>query len=197
MRTLSAFAVAALIFSCNSFASKPAAKAADKPVVLSGEKESVVLAGGCFWGMEDLLRKVPGVIETEVGYSGGTVKNATYEDVHTGDSGHAEAVKVTFDPKVLPFENLLGFYFRMHDPTSLNRQGNDRGSQYRSAIFYTSEAQKKTAEVVKAKVAASGKWSKPVVTEVTAFTNFFRAEDYHQDYLQKNPDGYTCHYYRD
>ena len=161
------------------------------------EKETVVLAGGCFWGMEDLLRKIPGVLDTEAGYAGGKVDKPMYEDVHTGTSGHAEAVRVVFNPKVLPFETLLGSYFRMHDPTTLNRQGNDRGSQYRSAIFYTSEAQKKTAEAVKAKVNASGKWKSPVVTEVTAFTNFYPAETEHQDYLQKHPDGYTCHYYRD
>ena len=178
----------------------PVVEKADKkaPVAEKApEKETVVLAGGCFWGMEDLLRKIPGVLDTEAGYAGGKVDKPMYEDVHTGTSGHAEAVRVVFNPQVLPFETLLGSFFRMHDPTTLNRQGNDRGSQYRSAIFYTSEAQKKTAEAVKAKVNASGKWKSPVVTEVTAFTNFYPAETEHQDYLQKHPDGYTCHYYRD
>lgn len=163
----------------------------------SGKRETAVLAGGCFWGMEDLLREIPGVVDTEVGYTGGTVANATYEDVHTGRSGHAESVKVVFDPERLTYEKLLEWFFRMHDPTTKNRQGNDIGTQYRSAIFYTSEAQRETAEKVRARVEASGKWKRPITTEIAPETEFWNAEAYHQDYLEKNPGGYTCHYLRD
>ena len=163
----------------------------------SGQRETAILAGGCFWGMEDILREIPGVIDTEVGYTGGTVANATYEDVHTGRSGHAESVKVTFDPQRLSYEKLLEWFFRMHDPTTKNRQGNDIGTQYRSAIFFTSEAQRETAEKVKARVEASGKWKKPITTEISAASDFWSAEAYHQDYLEKHPGGYSCHYLRD
>lgn len=160
--------------------------------------ETAYLAGGCFWGMEELLRAIPGVVETEVGYTGGTTPSPTYESIHDGRSGHTEAVKVTFDPKQLSYQDLLqNWYFRMHDPTTPNRQGNDVGSQYRSAIFYTSEAQRQTAETVKAAVDRSGKWKRPLVTQIVAAGAFTRAEDYHQDYLQKNPGGYTCHWLRD
>ena len=163
----------------------------------SGERETAILAGGCFWGMEEILRNIPGVVETEVGYTGGTVKNATYAIVKHGDSGHAEAVKVTFDPQRISYEQLLGWFFRMHDPTTKNRQGNDIGTSYRSAIFFTSAAQKATAEAVRARVDQSGKWKNPVVTEIVAASDFWSAEEYHQDYLVKNPGGYTCHYLRD
>jgi peptide methionine sulfoxide reductase msrA/msrB len=160
--------------------------------------ETVYLAGGCFWGMEELLRKIPGVLQTEAGYTGGWLENPRYDDTHDSKSGHAEAVKVVFDPNKLSFETLLeNWFFRMHDPTTLNRQGNDVGTQYRSAIFYFGDAQKKTAEAVKARVSASGKWKKPVVTEIAAATKWYPAEDYHQDYLQKNPGGYTCHFMRE
>ncbi len=163
----------------------------------SGERETAILAGGCFWGMEEILRSIPGVIETEVGYTGGTVPNATYAIVKHGDSGHAEAVRVIFDPRRISFEQLLGWFFRMHDPTTKNRQGNDIGTSYRSAIFYTSEAQKATAGDVRERVNQSGKWKNPVVTEIVAASDFWSAEEYHQDYLVKNPGGYTCHYLRD
>ncbi len=163
----------------------------------SGERETAILAGGCFWGMEEILRAIPGVVETEVGYTGGTVPNATYAIVKHGDSGHAEAVKVVFDPQRISFEQLLGWFFRMHDPTTKNRQGNDIGTSYRSAIFYTGAAQKSTAEAVRARIDKSGKWKNPVVTENVAATDFWSAEEYHQDYLVKNPGGYTCHYLRD
>ncbi len=159
----------------------------------SDEREAAVLAGGCFWGMEDLVRALPGVIDTEVGYTGGTVPNATYEN----HEGHAEALKVVFDPARISYDEILRFFFRMHDPTTKNRQGNDIGVSYRSAIFYANEAQKKTAEEVKAAVDASGKWRKPVVTEIVAAGPWWSAEGYHQDYLEKNPGGYTCHYVRD
>jgi peptide methionine sulfoxide reductase msrA/msrB len=159
--------------------------------------ETAYLAGGCFWGMEEILRKIPGVVETEVGYTGGSSKNPTYEDVHTGTTGHAESVRIVFDPKKLSYEQLLGWFFRMHDPTTKNRQGNDIGSQYRSAIFYTSPEQQRVAEAVKARVDQSKKWGDPVVTEIVPATPFTPAEDYHQDYLQLHPDGYSCHYLRD
>jgi len=160
-------------------------------------RETVVLAGGCFWGMEELLRKIPGVVDTEAGYSGGESEGATYEAVKTGRTGHAESVRVVFDPAKLSFEDLLHWYFRIHDPTTVNRQGNDRGTQYRSAVFFTTEAQKAVAERVKAEVDRSGKWKAPVVTEIRKAGPWSPAEDYHQDYLQKHPDGYTCHFLRD
>lgn len=159
--------------------------------------ESALLAGGCFWGMEDILRQIPGVIDTEVGYTGGKTSGPTYRDICQGDTGHAEAIRVDFDPAKLSYETLLEYFFRMHDPTTRNRQGNDFGSQYRSAIFYFNDEQKKTAEKVKQAVDKSGKWQRPVVTEITSAGSFYPAEDYHQDYLKKNPGGYTCHYLRD
>ena len=157
------------------------------------KEEVATLAGGCFWGMEDLIRKQPGVLRTEVGYTGGTVANATYEN----HAGHAEAIQVHFDPSKTTYEALLRFFFRMHDPTTLNRQGNDLGTSYRSAIFFHSEAQRQTAQRVKVEVDASGKWPRPIVTEITAAGPWWKAEDYHQDYLLKHPGGYTCHYVRD
>jgi len=176
----------------------PDSKTSAAPAAAPGTRERVVLAGGCFWGMEELLRKIPGILETRVGYSGGTTDKATYEQVKTGRTGHAEAVEVVYDPAVLSFETLLEkWFFKMHDPTTENRQGNDRGTQYRSAIFFTTEAQKATAERVKAKVDASGKWGKPIVTQIVAAGPFWEGEGYHQDYLQKNPGGYTCHWMRD
>lgn len=158
---------------------------------------TATVAGGCFWGMEDLLRKIKGVQNTFVGYTGGHLKNATYNDVKTGSTGHAEAVQISFDPKILSFEELLLEFFRIHDPTTANQQGNDIGTQYRSAIFYHGLEQKVTAENVIARVNKSGKWKKPVVTQVLPAGEFYRAEDYHQDYLQKNEGGYTCHFRRD
>jgi peptide methionine sulfoxide reductase msrA/msrB len=159
--------------------------------------DTAVLAGGCFWGMEDLIRKIPGVISTEVGYTGGKA-GVKYEDVHSGATGNAEAVRIIFDPKKLSYEDLLeNWFFRMHDPTTKDRQGNDEGSQYRSAIFATSLEQHAAAERVKKRVNASGKWPRPLVTEITDAGAFTLAEDYHQHYLQKNPGGYTCHYLRD
>jgi peptide methionine sulfoxide reductase msrA/msrB len=160
--------------------------------------ETAVLAGGCFWGMEEILRAVPGVVETEVGYTGGGTNAPRYEDVKTGRTGHAEAIRVVFDPKKLAYADLLEkWFFRMHDPTTANRQGNDVGTQYRSAIFVTSDEQRKTAEAVKKRVQDSGKWKRPIVTEIVKEGAFTPAEDYHQDYLQKHPGGYTCHFMRD
>jgi peptide methionine sulfoxide reductase msrA/msrB len=176
----------------------PEVKQEGAAAVSTPQVEAAVLAGGCFWGLEDLLRKVPGVLSVEVGYTGGWLEKPRYDDTHDSKSGHAEAVKLTFDPARVSYEELLEtWFFRMHDPTTLNRQGNDTGTQYRSAIFFTSEAQKKTAEAVKARVNASGKWKRPVVTEVVPASAWWKAEDYHQDYLLKNPGGYTCHYLRD
>lgn len=164
-----------------------------RPAPAPAKEEIATLAGGCFWGMEDLLRKQPGVLAIEVGYTGGKVPNATYEH----HEGHAEAVQIRFDPTKTSFEALLRFFFRMHDPTTLNRQGNDVGTSYRSAIFFHGEAQRQTAERVKAEVDASGKWPRPVVTEITPAGPWWKAEEYHQDYLVKHPGGYTCHYLRD
>ena len=161
-------------------------------------REVAVLAGGCFWGVEEIIRAVPGVLDTEVGYTGGWLENPTYHDTHDSKSGHAEAIRITFDPRVLSYESLLeNWFFRLHDPTTLNRPGNDVGTQYRSAIFYNSGEQRVTAEVVKARVDASGKWKRPVVTEIAEASTWYPAEGYHQDYLQKNPGGYTCHWLRD
>lgn len=159
--------------------------------------EEAIFAGGCFWGMEEILRHIPGVLKTEVGYTGGSSNAPTYTEVKTGISGHAEAVRVSFDPKLISYRKLLEYFFRMHDPTTLNRQGNDVGSQYRSAIFYTNETQLLEAERYKEELDISGKWDKPVVTEIVPTKGFYQAEDYHQDYLQKHPGGYTCHYLRD
>lgn len=159
------------------------------------EDEIATLAGGCFWGMEDILRKTPGVIDTEVGYSGGVTKDPTYQTVKVGNTGHAESIQITFLPAKISFDTLLDLFFRMHDPTTVNRQGGDIGSQYRSVIFYHSDAQKEAA--LRAKERAQGKWKKPVVTEIIPAKPFYSAEDYHQDYLVKNPGGYTCHWVRD
>ncbi|HXJ18799.1 MAG TPA: bifunctional methionine sulfoxide reductase B/A protein [Polyangia bacterium] len=159
--------------------------------------ETAVLAGGCFWGMEEILRQIPGVVETQVGYTGGKTGHPTYEDVHAGSTGHAEAVKIVFDPAKLSYDDLLEkWFFRMHDPTTRNRQGNDVGTQYRSAIFVTSPEQRKVAEQAKAHAQASGRWKAPIVTEIVEAGAFTPAEDYHQKYLEKNPGGYSCHYMR-
>ncbi len=161
-------------------------------MTMSGQTEKAILAGGCFWGVQDLVRKLPGVISTRVGYTGGDVPNATYRNHH----GHAEAIEIIFDPEQISFRDLLEFFFQIHDPTTRNRQGNDIGTSYRSAIFYTSEAQRKVAEDTIADVDASGLWPGKVVTEVTPAGPFWEAEPEHQDYLEKYPDGYTCHYVR-
>ena len=155
--------------------------------------ERVVLAGGCFWGMQDLIRRQEGVVTTRVGYTGGDVPNATYRNHGT----HAEAIEITYDPARTSFRRILEFFFQIHDPTTLNRQGNDLGTSYRSAIFYLSDAQKQTAEDTIADVEASGLWPGKVVTEVTPAGPFWQAEPEHQDYLERYPNGYTCHYPRD
>ena len=190
----------------------------------STKQQTAYLAGGCFWGMEELVRAIPGVLATEVGYSGGVTPDARYEQVKTGKTGHAESLKVVFDPQQLSYRHLLFEFFRMHNPTTRNQQGNDIGTQYRSAIFYLSEEQKHTAEEVIRTVDASGDWqanghdrsptqtlprvagegsneslcefNDNVVTEVVPFMEFYRAEEYHQKYLINNRGGYTCHYVR-
>lgn len=156
---------------------------------MSTSKEVAILAGGCFWGMQDLIRKQPGVISTRVGYSGGDVKNATYRNHGT----HAEAIEVVFDPQKLSYRQLLEFFFQIHDPTTKDRQGNDTGSSYRSGIFYNSAEQKRVAEETIADVNASGIWPGKVVTEVSPAGDFWEAEPEHQDYLERIPHGYTCH----
>jgi len=164
----------------------------------ASDLEEAILAGGCFWGMEEILRGVPGVLETEVGYIGGHTPSPTYDQVRRGTTGHAEAVRVVFDPAVLSYQRLLeDWFFRMHDPTTPNRQGNDVGTQYRSAIFTTSDAQREAAELARQRAAESARWRRPIVTEIVPAGPFTRAEEYHQAYLQKNPDGYSCHYLRD
>jgi peptide-methionine (S)-S-oxide reductase len=154
--------------------------------------ERAVLAGGCFWGVQDLVRRMPGVISTRVGYSGGDVPNATYRNHGT----HAEAIEIIFNPSQLSFRQLLEFFFQIHNPTTLNRQGNDSGPSYRSAIFYTSPEQRRVAEDTIADVDASGLWPGKVVTEIAAAGAFWEAEPEHQDYLERFPSGYTCHFIR-
>ena len=154
--------------------------------------ERAVLAGGCFWGMEDLIRRQKGVIKTRVGYTGGDVPNATYLDHGT----HAEGIEILFDPDITSYREILEFFFQIHDPTTVNRQGNDVGTSYRSAIYYVSEDQKAVALDTIADVDASGLWPGKVVTEVEPVSDFWEAEEYHQDYLVKNPRGYTCHFPR-
>ena len=155
-------------------------------------EERAMLAGGCFWGVQELVRKLPGVIRTRVGYSGGDVKNATYRNHGT----HAEAIEIIFDPAKTSYRQLLEFFFQIHDPTTKNRQGNDIGASYRSAIYYTSPQQEEIAEDTIADVEASGLWPGKVVTQVEPVGDFWEAEPEHQDYLQRYPDGYTCHFVR-
>ncbi len=156
--------------------------------------QKVILAGGCFWGVEELIRAFPGVAKTRVGYTGGHSASPTYHDMKAG--GHAEAIEITFDPLKTDYRSLLQFFFQIHDPTTPDRQGNDRGPQYRSAIFYLDDEQKRIAEDVIAAANASGKWPGKIVTQVAPAGPFYDAEEYHQDYLQKHPGGYTCHWIR-
>ena len=158
--------------------------------------ETAILAGGCFWGMEELFRHQRGVLDTDAGYTGGSLKNPTYQHLKSGTTGHAEALKIIFDPTQTSYEELLKFFFQIHDATTQDRQGNDRGSQYRSAIFYLDDSQKQTAETLIAAINASGKWPAKIITQLTPFEAFYKAEEDHQDYLQKYPTGYTCHWLR-
>jgi peptide-methionine (S)-S-oxide reductase len=159
---------------------------------MTAASEHAILAGGCFWGMQDLIRRMPGVISTRVGYTGGDVPNATYRN----HGSHAEAIEIVFDPQKISYRDLLEFFFQIHDPTTRNRQGNDMGASYRSAIFYTNAEQKRVAEDTIADVNASGLWPGKVVTEVTPAGDFWQAEPEHQDYLERVPNGYTCHFVR-
>jgi len=159
---------------------------------MTASNERAVLAGGCFWGMQDLFRSYPGVISTRVGYSGGDVANATYRNHGT----HAEAIEIVFDPETISYRKILEFFFQIHDPTTLNRQGNDKGTSYRSAIYFTNPEQKRIAEDTIADANASGIWPNKVVTEVASAGPFWVAEPEHQDYLERYPNGYTCHFIR-
>lgn len=159
---------------------------------MSNKSDTAILAGGCFWGMEDLIRKQPGVVSTRVGYTGGDIPNATYRN----HGSHAEAIEITFDPTQASYRDLLEFFFQIHDPTTMDRQGNDIGASYRSAIFYTSDEQRKVADATIADVDASGLWPGKVVTEVAPAGPFWEAEPEHQDYLERYPAGYTCHFVR-
>jgi peptide methionine sulfoxide reductase msrA/msrB len=194
------------LLACAGAACAPAANADAPPAkpmgpaqaaAYPGQKEVAIVAGGCFWGMENVMRQAPGVISVEVGYAGGKKTDVSYEQVSEGDTGHAESVRITFDPTKISYEDLLvHWYFRGHDPTTVNRQNNDVGTQYRSEIFTTSDAQAKEAAEAKAIVEKSGKWGKPIVTKIEPATTFVVAEGYHQDYLIKNPHGYNDHYLR-
>lgn len=203
MKRVSGTAVSALSvsvvlgFGCEPAKSAPPVVA--KPAIdPGGPRETAILAGGCFWGMEKVMRQAPGVVSIEVGYAGGKPTKASYEDVSSGDTGHAESVRIVFDPHQISYEDLLAhWYFRGHDPTTMDRQNNDVGTQYRSEIFVTSDAQRKTAEAVKARVDKTGKWKRPIVTRIEPVTTWIRAEGYHQDYLIKHPDGYNDHWLRD
>lgn len=158
--------------------------------------QKATLAAGCFWGTEEFFRKIPGVVKTTAGYTGGKTSNAKYDQMHDGKTGHAESVEIEFDSTKVSYETLLDQFFKMHDPTTLNRQGNDTGSQYRSAIFYHNDQQKKEALAFKAKVEKSGAWKGPITTEIAEAKEFWKAEEEHQKYLVKNPGGYDNHYLR-
>lgn len=162
----------------------------------SSNIENIILAGGCFWGVEELFQKFDGVVETEVGYSGGSSENPTYQTVSSGLTGHAESVKITFDNSKTSLEKILKFFFAIHDPTQLNRQQNDVGTQYRSAIFYFNDKQKQKAEAVIKQAEELKIYKSKIQTEISPATKFYKAEKYHQNYLQNNPDGYTCHFIR-
>jgi methionine-S-sulfoxide reductase len=196
--SFSAFSVfLVLSVGCEPATSAPPAIA--KPAIdPNGPREVAIVAGGCFWGMEKVMREAPGVVSIEVGYAGSKSTKVSYEEVSSGTTGYAESVRVVFDPHQISYEDLLAhWFFRAHDPTTLDRQNNDVGTQYRSEIFATSEAQRKTAEAVKARVDKSGKWKRPVVTRIEPATTWVRAEEYHQDYLIKHPNGYNDHWLRD
>lgn len=155
-----------------------------------------VLAGGCFWGMEELFRNHKGVVDTQVGYTGGKSNNPTYETVKTGATGHAEALEITYNDAQISYADLLMFFFQIHDPTTPNQQGNDHGSQYRSAIFYVDDEQKEIAQRIIKRLEESKKWPAKIITELLPLKKFTLAEDFHQDYLQRHPHGYSCHYVR-
>jgi peptide methionine sulfoxide reductase msrA/msrB len=195
LRALSLLAVLGLGCEPTSSPPAPIARPAIDP---TGPREVAIVAGGCFWGMEKVMRQAPGVVSIEVGYAGGASSHVTYEQVSEGDTGHAEAVRIVFDPNQISYDSLLThWFFRGHDPTTLNRQNNDVGTQYRSAIFPTSDAQRTIAQAVKARVDRSGRWGRPTVTRIEPAATWVRAEEYHQDYLIKHPGGYNDHWLRD
>lgn len=196
-------AISCFLSSLSILASPGGARAADQPASPETKgaapatvPETATLAAGCFWGTEELFRKVPGVIETRVGYTGGKLKNPTYEDTTTGTTGHAESLELKFNPTKVSYEQLLTLFFKMHDPTTANRQGNDAGSQYRSAIFFHGDKQKETALSLMHKIEKSGAWKAKLTTELAPAGVFYPAEDYHQHYLVKHPGGYDNHYLR-
>ncbi|HEU0034876.1 MAG TPA: peptide-methionine (S)-S-oxide reductase MsrA [Kofleriaceae bacterium] len=181
-----------------SHAGDPSTQAAKQPAKPDGPREVAILGAGCFWGVEHWMNKASGIVDIEVGYAGGKSSKTTYAEVSSGKTGHAEVVRIVFDPSVISYDDLLAkWFFRIHDPTTRNQQGNDIGTQYRSAIFPTTEHQKQVAEQVLARVERSGKWKKPITTTIEPNPIFVRAEDYHQDYLVKHPGGYDNHFLRD
>ncbi len=165
--------------------------------MVENKTRTVVLAGGCFWGMEELFKQLTGVITTRVGYTGGEFHNPTYNDIKTGQTGHAEAVEIRYDPQIITYRQILEFFFKIHDPTTLNRQGNDRGTQYRSAIFVGNNEERDIALEVIQEIEKSNFWKDPICTKVIQAQEFYEAEEVHQDYLGKNPGGYTCHWIRE
>lgn len=193
MTKLASVVLALFAFHCASSDADPVRV----PATSDGPREVAILGAGCFWGVEHWMMKLSGVADVEVGYAGGGSRSVTYDDVTTGTTGHAEAVRVVFDPTVTSYEQVLTWLFRIHDPTTKDRQGNDVGPQYRSAIFPTNDAQRAIAVRVKASVEASGKWKRPITTTIEPGAVWVRAEDYHQDYLVKHPGGYDNHYLRD
>lgn len=199
IRRVASIALAALVaMACTPSESASASDPPRAPATKNGPREVAVLAAGCFWGVEFWMSKASGIVAIEVGYAGGKSAKVSYEEVSEGTTGFAESVRIIFDPTVISYDELLSrWFFRIHDPTTLNRQGNDAGTQYRSAIFPTTDAQRRTAELVKARVEKSGKWGAPITTTIEASANFVPAEDYHQHYLVKHPGGYDNHSLRD
>lgn len=196
MKTMvvASFALALSALLATSARAQPAA--AGQQAKATPAVETATLAAGCFWGTEEFFRKVPGVLETHVGYTGGHTKNPSYEDTSSGTTGHAESLELKFDPRRVSYEQLLTLFFKMHDPTTLNRQGNDEGTQYRSAIFFHGDQQKQTALTLMQRIDKSGAWHGKLTTELAPAGVFYPAEDYHQKYLMKHPGGYDNHYLR-
>ncbi len=194
-RALAALVATLSVVACTT-ASSEAQPPVKKQATAGGPREVAILAAGCFWGVEHWMMKVDGVVNAEVGYIGGPQPKVTYEQVSSGETGHAEAVRIVFDPTVTSYEQLLTWCFKIHDPTTKNRQGNDDGPQYRSAIFPTTDAQRKAAATTLARIEKNGAWRKPLSTTIETPTNWVTAEDYHQDYLVKHPGGYDNHYLR-
>jgi methionine-S-sulfoxide reductase len=193
-RFAAAFLAAAVFATCTPASdAQPPKRAATK----DGPREVAILAAGCFWGVEHWMMMADGVVDIDVGYTGGKSAKASYDQVSEGETGHAEAIRIVFDPSVISYEDLLLRFYKMHDPTTKNRQGNDRGSQYRSAIFPTTAGQRKTAEQVTARVQKSGQWKEPITTTIETPAHWIKAEEYHQDYLVKHPGGYDNHFLRD